>query len=128
MEPFVSRQIVDVLAVAFVGLAALLVGSDTSSALPARLEAGKTYCSCSCKTTDYSPVGLTWKKVATCAVNGRKCTIKVEGKSVAGTLANCQSCTTVKDQNGDVGFDKCTKAKLLGGIFEPKRREIAPSR
>ena len=123
-----DRQVAWILTVGFVGLAVLLVGSGIGFTLPISLQAGKTYCSCACKTADYSPVELMWVKVATCAVNGRACKAKIEGHSYPGTLANCQTCKAVKDEEGVVGLDQCKTARLLGGIFQPKHFETAPTR
>ena len=49
-----SRHPMHFLTFGLVGMAVLLIGSERAFALPTRLEAGKTYCSCSCETTKYS--------------------------------------------------------------------------
>lgn len=79
-----------------------LLGAPKDSLARPKIQAGKTYCDCSCGTAD-TKKELSWEKVASCALNGRSC--KADGKP--GTLANCQECKG--DSSG--GFSTCNDAK-----------------
>jgi hypothetical protein len=104
-------------------MAGLLASIEVGVAKPAKIEPGKTYCSCSCKTPDYTGVDLIWEKVASCALNGRDCKAKIGNALIPGKLQSCLQCTG----DNDGGFASCNTAKRLQ-IFTPTNLQVAPPR
>jgi hypothetical protein len=120
MSRFAVRILTSV-TIGFLASAVLLASLDVGFARPKKIQAGKTYCSCSCKTPDYTGVDLIWEKVASCALNGRDCQAQIGDKLIPGKLQSCQQCT------GDIsgGFSSCDTAKRLG-IFRPADLQMSP--
>jgi hypothetical protein len=119
MSLFISRTLT-LLTISVLGSAVLLAWFDIGLTRP-KIENGKTYCSCSCKTKDYTGVDLIWAKVASCALNGRDCKAQIGNQLIPGKLEGCLQCTG----DSDGGFSSCKTAKRLG-IFTPPGLQIAP--
>ena len=119
MSRFISGTLT-VLTIGALGTVIVLAGFASGVARP-KIQANKTYCSCSCKTPDYTGVDLIWEKVASCALNGRDCKAQIGDKLIPGKLQSCQQCTG--DNSG--GFSSCNTAKRLG-IFTPVDLQAAP--
>jgi len=124
---FINRQsIVKVCVVWMLGLAVLLGSSGVSLALFKRFEANKRYCGCECaNSTGFN--NLYWEKVASCSLNGRKCTFNNPTNGMRleqGTLRSCMDC--VGDADGSGGA-LCT-AKVTPGELSltPGDLTIAP--
>ena len=113
------RRSMNLLCVGLLGSAVLLAWFEIGFTRP-KIEAGKTYCSCSCKTDMYTGVDLIWEKVASCRLNGKDCKAQIGNQLVPGKLEGCLQCTG--DSSG--GFSSCTKARIFG-IMRPVDLQIA---
>ncbi len=99
------------------GLNFFFASADLSLAAPKRFRPGATYCQCGCKTSS-GTYGLTWGKVASCNVVGKKCAARNSaGVSEPGKLVGCTQCTASQDGEG---FSSCQDVGLAsfesGGV------------
>lgn len=93
------RGIVKVYVVWTVGLAVLLGSTGVGLAL-SKFQQGKTYCQCACRSAT-STADLTWEKVASCNINGKRCSFndpRAPGNPLTpGKLDSCMSCQADKE-------------------------------